>query len=81
MIHYPKIRKETVEEKFHGETIEDPYCWLENNDSQNVEEWNEKLLPFIILLSSYSLVVKKPDYVDNNYMYVIIKQVTKTIIN
>lgn len=36
---YPKTPKHDFSEELHGETINDPYRWLEDLDSPEVQEW------------------------------------------
>src|SRR5262245_44991271 len=38
---YPPTKVEKVTEKIHGVEISDPYRWLENNDSPEVQKWTE----------------------------------------
>jgi prolyl oligopeptidase len=35
----PKTRVETVIDTLHGQLVEDPYRWLENRDSEEVQKW------------------------------------------
>ena len=35
----PETRVETVSEEIFGHTVEDPYRWLEDGESQEVAEW------------------------------------------
>ena len=39
---YPKTQKSDFKEELHCETIDDPYRWLENLDSPEVQEWMAK---------------------------------------
>ena len=36
---YPKTRKDSIVEDFHGNEIPDPYRWLEDHESQEVNQW------------------------------------------
>lgn len=38
---YPTTRKENIVEQIHGVEIEDPYRWLEDASSKEVQEWGE----------------------------------------
>lgn len=40
-VTYPPTRVDVVRETLHGVTIEDPYRWLENGDSPEVQAWTE----------------------------------------
>jgi len=39
MQKYPKAKKENIEEKIFGMTIKDPYRWMENEKSEDLETW------------------------------------------
>ena len=39
---YPATRKENIVEEIHGVKIEDPYRWLEDASSKEVQEWVEE---------------------------------------
>ncbi|HUS16079.1 MAG TPA: prolyl oligopeptidase family serine peptidase [Chloroflexia bacterium] len=39
MLRPPESRPEPVEEVFHGQTIVDPYRWLEDGDAPEVQAW------------------------------------------
>lgn len=38
---YPASKKEDVSDDYHGQTVKDPYRWLEDNDSQACKDWIE----------------------------------------
>ena len=38
-INYPKTQKVDHVDTYFGTKVSDPYRWLENDDSANVEEW------------------------------------------
>ncbi len=39
---YPKTKREDIVEEIHGRKIEDPYRWLEDAESPDVQKWVDK---------------------------------------
>ena len=39
LLPYPETRQEVIEENYFGTKIKDPYRWLENDTSKDVEKW------------------------------------------
>ncbi len=39
---YPETRKEAVADTFFGTPVEDPYRWLEDDNSEETAQWVEK---------------------------------------
>jgi prolyl oligopeptidase len=79
---YPVTRRENIVEEIHGVTIEDPYRWLEDASSREVQEWVEEQNKFTAsVLSSYKGedVVKKRmlDLYRYDYIQAMYFQVTK----
>jgi prolyl oligopeptidase len=59
---YPVTKRESIVEEIHGVSIEDPYRWLEDASSREVQEWVEEQNKFTAsILSGYKgkEVVKK----------------------
>ena len=77
---YPKTRRENIVEEIHGVKIEDPYRWLENASSKEVQEWvDEQNRLTLSILDGYSgeKIVKKRmldlfhyDYIQSYYFQV-----------
>ena len=38
-LDYPKPRRESKIEDFHGTKVDDPYRWMEETDSPDVKSW------------------------------------------
>jgi prolyl oligopeptidase len=80
---YPVTRKENIVEEIHGVKIKDPYRWLEDASSPEVQEWVEEQnhLTFSIL-DGYSggEIVKKRmlDLFQYDYIQVLNFEVVKT---
>lgn len=36
---YPETKKSDVKEDYHGTTVEDPYRWLEDDNSEETKAW------------------------------------------
>lgn len=43
---YPPTKTEPVSDVLHGQTVSDPYRWLEDGDSPAVKEWSAKQIAF-----------------------------------
>ena len=43
---YPETKREDVTYELHGETIEDPYRWLEDDNAKDVEAWDNAQMAF-----------------------------------
>lgn len=41
-IIYPQTKVEVVTEAMHGQEIQDPYRWLEDSESKEVQDWTDK---------------------------------------
>ncbi len=37
--HYPDTRRDNTEEQYHGNTVSDPYRWLEDTESEETAKW------------------------------------------
>lgn len=80
---YPVTRKENIVEEIHGVKIEDPYRWLEDASSKEVQEWVEEQnkLTFSILdgYSGGDIVRKRmQDLFQYDYIQIQNFEVTKT---
>ncbi|MFL5330545.1 MAG: prolyl oligopeptidase family serine peptidase [Gemmataceae bacterium] len=40
--NYPATRSESISEQLHGQSVPDPYRWLEDSNSSEVKDWTEK---------------------------------------
>jgi prolyl oligopeptidase len=38
-LHYPPTKMVHQVDDYHGTSIADPYCWLEDTDSPETNEW------------------------------------------
>ena len=38
-VNYPIVKKENINDDYHGTTISDPYRWLEDDTSEETENW------------------------------------------
>src|SRR6056297_3197783 len=38
-VTYPETRKDTLKEDYHGEMVNDPYRWLEDDMSEETADW------------------------------------------
>jgi prolyl oligopeptidase len=81
-LKYPHTRREDIIEEVHGVKIEDPYRWLEDASSSEVQEWVEKQNELTLsLLNEYGGVdiVKKRllDLFQYDYIQILQFQVRK----
>ncbi|MGD9396385.1 MAG: prolyl oligopeptidase family serine peptidase [Candidatus Thorarchaeota archaeon] len=80
---YPFTRREDIVEEIHGVKIEDPYRWLEDSSSSEVQEWLEEQdkLTFSVL-EGYSggdiVKTRMQDLFQYDYIQVVNFEVVKT---
>ena len=41
-VNYPETQKGNMVEEYHGQTVDDPYRWLEDDTAAEVEDWVER---------------------------------------
>ena len=61
-IKYPLSKKEIVVDTFFNITVDDPYRWMEDDKSKNVNEWINKLsnkLPPLIFICMKTLGISR----------------------
>jgi prolyl oligopeptidase len=80
---YPETRRENIVEEIHGVKIEDPYRWLEDASSKEVQEWTEEQnkLTFSILdgyLGGDTVKKRMLDLFQYDYVQALNFVVTKT---
>ena len=59
-LDYPETRKDSVVESYHGIMVEDPYRWLEDDNSDETKAWviaqNELTLPYLKALPGRDVI-------------------------
>lgn len=59
-IAYPSTRKETITDTYHGVVVEDPYRWLEDDNSPETKAWvsaqNEVTRKYLSSIPSRDLI-------------------------